>query len=486
MINIIPSSRLRKLRLGFTCLGIVLNALCAGGVLTFPLMSPALAARMKFTQPQLTSIVLAGMVGQYPAAPIIGKLVDCYGPWLCSLIASVLFTSTFGLSAWTYASTPQDNDHPSSLSFKFLTICFGFAGLAQACSFFSSLFAATKNFPSLIGIVSAASMVMYGLSPLFLSFFATSIFTDPRSGLDLTKYLTFLALLCGTVNLFGACVLAVPEKCAVLETTDEESEASTDETTSLLSGPKKHNEEIPVTAVQEPVELSLVDLLRDPYFCVLFVFVSLTIGCTEMVQSNIGSITQSLPPASPAVFEIPSEVSIATQVRVIAIANTVSRLLSGTLADVLSPVARYLPSGMYCFTKKQRFSRVLFLTCSAVILAFSFAWTEVVVRSRRTIWVLSVGAGLVNGSVFNILPGILSSIWGIQNLGRNFGILALSPLLGTPTFSLLYSYVAASHTDGGICEGIHCWRLTFWINAGCGVFAFALSLLLWNRWKDRV
>jgi len=32
--------------------------LCAGGVLTFPLMSPALAARMKFTQPQLTSIVL--------------------------------------------------------------------------------------------------------------------------------------------------------------------------------------------------------------------------------------------------------------------------------------------------------------------------------------------------------------------------------------------------------------------------------------------
>ena len=33
--------------------------LCAGGVLTFPLMSPALATRMKFTQPQLTSIVLA-------------------------------------------------------------------------------------------------------------------------------------------------------------------------------------------------------------------------------------------------------------------------------------------------------------------------------------------------------------------------------------------------------------------------------------------
>jgi hypothetical protein len=109
---------------------------------------------------------------------------------------------------------------------------------------------------------------------------------------------------------------------------------------------------------------------------------------TEMVQSNIGSITLSLPPASSTASGIPSEINIATQVRVLSIANTVARLLSGTLADILSPVARFLPSGTYCFTKKQRFSRVLFLTFSAVILIFSFFWTEVAVRSQRMIWVL--------------------------------------------------------------------------------------------------
>ncbi|KAF9652841.1 MFS general substrate transporter [Thelephora ganbajun] len=477
---------LRKLRLGFTCLSIVLNALCAGGVLTFPLMSPALATRMKFTQPQLTSIVLAGIVGQYPAAPLIGKLVDYYGPWLCSLIASVLFTSTFSLSAWTYALTPQGLDHPSSLSFGILVTCFCLAGLAQACSFFSLLFAATKNFPSLIGIASGTSMVMFGLSPLFLSFFATNIFTDSQSGLDLAHYLTFLALVGGTVNLFGACVLTVPDSHVVLETIDEASQASIDETTSLLSGPRKCDGEVHVIAVREPDEVSLADLIKDPYFWILFVFMSLTVGCTEMVQSNIGTITLSLPPVSSAVSEVLPEVTIATQVRLFAIANTVSRLLSGTFADILSPVARYLPSGMYCFTKKQRLSRVLFLSFSAVVLTFSFAWTEVAVRTQRAIWVLSIGAGLVNGSVFNIVPGILSSIWGIQNLGRNFGVLVLSPLLGTPLFSLLYSYVAASHTDSGICEGVHCWRLTFWVNAGCAIIALALSLLLWSRWKDRV
>lgn len=485
MTNTIPSHH--KLRLGLTCIGIALNALCAGGVLTFPVMSPALAAHMKFTQTQLTSIVLAGMIGQYPVAPLIGKLVDYHGPWLCSLIASILFASTFGLSAWMYASTPQDIDHPSSLSFKVLVACFGLAGLAQACSFFSSLFAATKNFPSLIGTVSAASMVMYGLSPLFLCSFATNIFTDPESGLDLTNYLTFLAVTAGAANLFGACVLTVPDNHVVLETMDEESEATIDETTSLLSGPRKHDEEVHVIVVQEPEDLSLRDLLNDPHFWVFFAFMAIAVGCTEMVQSNIGSIVLSLPPASSsAASKTPSEVSIATQVRLLAIANTASRLLSGTLADILSPVARYLPSGMYCFTKKQRFSRVLFLAFSAVVLAFSFAWTQVAARSQRSIWVLSVGAGLVNGSVFNIAPGILSSIWGMQNLGRNFGVLVLSPLLGTPAFSLLYSYVAASHSGGGMCEGTRCWRLTFCVVAGFGVVAFALSLLLWRRWKDRV
>jgi hypothetical protein len=152
-------------------------------------------------------------------------------------------------------------------------------------SFFSLLFAATKNFPSLIGIASGASMVMYGLSPLFLSFFATNIFTDPQSGLDLARYLTFLALVGGTVNLFGACVLTVPDTDAVLESVDAESEATISETTSLLSGPRKGDEEVHVIAVQEPDEVSLIDLMKDPYFWVLFVFMSITIGCVSVSRA---------------------------------------------------------------------------------------------------------------------------------------------------------------------------------------------------------
>jgi len=128
-------------------------------------------------------------------------------------------------------------------------------------------------------------MVMFGLSPLFLSFFATNVFTDPQSGLDLSRYLSFLALAGGIVHLFGACVITAPDSGAVPETVDEESEASIDETTSLLSGPRKHDVEVHVIAVQEPDEVPLVGLVRDPYFWVLFIFMSLTIGCVSVSTS---------------------------------------------------------------------------------------------------------------------------------------------------------------------------------------------------------
>jgi hypothetical protein len=65
----------------------------------------------------------------------------------------------------------------------------------------------------------------------------------------------------------------------VLETTDEESEVTTDETTSLLSGPRKSDEEVHVIAVQEPDELSLADLAKDPYF--------LAFSCLCLSQSAV-------------------------------------------------------------------------------------------------------------------------------------------------------------------------------------------------------
>ncbi len=85
-------------------------------------------------------------------------------------------------------------------------------------------------------------------------------------------------------------------------------------------------------------------------------------------------------------------------------------------------------------------------------------------------------------------PGILSSIWGLANLGRNFGIISYTAFVGTTVFSYLYAFVAARHVAPGetACTGAACWRSTFWIGTATEAVAFGASFVLWRRWRARV
>jgi len=466
---------LRRAQLAVTCCAIAANALCAGGIFTFPLISPALASHLKLTQPQLTTIVLAGMVGQYPLASIVGNCIDKYGPWACSLVSSVLFFFGFGLFSWEIANTPVDITHPSLTSFRRLTVFFFMAGLGTVFSYFSSLFAASKNFPNHLGMASGTSMALFGLSPLFLSVIASKFFTDPEIGLNVTEYLRFLSVLTGLVHLFGAFNIKTP--AAGISISDTEQASNVDERSPLLPSTSHSN-------VDKPSAGSAMDLLRDPSFWVLAFFALVTLGSCEMVISNIGTIVLSLPPST----SMPSaELATSTQVRLISIANTLSRLLVGPLADFVSPVASYLPNGVLAFPRKHFISRVFFLCGAALLLAVTFLRMGVNVRSQGALWSLSVGTGIAYGTIFTILPSIVSSVWGLSNLGRNFGILTYAPFIGTPLFSYFYAFVSAHQSgDQGVCQGTSCWQLTFGVSAGAVLLVFGTCFILWRTWEGKV
>ena len=85
-------------------------------------------------------------------------------------------------------------------------------------------------------------------------------------------------------------------------------------------------------------------------------------------------------------------------------------------------------------------------------------------------------------------PGILSSIWGLTNLGRNFGYVSYAAFVGTTVFSYLYAFIAAQHVPLGetACKGIQCWQSTFWISVGTAIVACIVSFILWRRWRARV
>ncbi|KAJ7046664.1 MFS general substrate transporter [Mycena alexandri] len=455
------SSRLDR---GLLCFSIAANVLCAGGVFTFPLLSPVLAERVKLTQPQLTSIVLAGMAGQYPCTPLVGKIVDSHGPWLCSLIASLLFSLAFGgFSYQVHQMLDTTSIQPSQISVYLLVLLFALAGFATVFAYFSSLFAATRSFPSYPGAASGTVMALFGLSPLFLSFLASTFFTDSADeSFNLVQFLVFLTALTGVVHLIGALNLrAAPNNHLPATVPVQDDEAN--ETTALLTDGSRKN-----------WSGSSIDLVLDPYFWVFFVLLAVTLGPCEMIISNVGTIVLSLPSVDG------SSGAAAFQVKTLAISNTVTRLLVGPIADFVAPI---LPLGPQSSLRKHYISRAVFLVGPAVILALTFLWMELFVQSQADIWLLSLGTGIAYGATFTVLPSIIASVWGVQNAGRNFGIVVFAPLMGTTIFSYLYAFISAHHSPSeGLCRGPSCWQTTFWISGGFQIVAILGAVILWRGW----
>ncbi|OAX43567.1 MFS general substrate transporter [Rhizopogon vinicolor AM-OR11-026] len=484
-------THLRRARLALACVSIVANALFGAAIYTFPLISPTLMAHLKLTQPQITTIALAGMMGQYPFAAIIGKIIDRYGPWACSIVASCLFFIGFGLSAREIAKTPDDITLPSASSFHHLTVYFFIAGLGSAFSWFSSLFAASKNFPNYIGVASGTSTAFFSLSPMFISILASRFFTHPDEGLDVTHFLQFLAFSCGAVHLLGGFTLHIippPEDPPSVVLEDPEGLAQVEEQTALLQGQRNDADEVgvgvfPVSLVKDG---SAIALLKDRNFWTLAFMMFVILGSSETVMSNIGTIVLSLPSYSSSTVAVPStDVATATQVRLISAANTLSRLLVGPLADFVSPVASH---GAQIIQRKYHTSRVVLLFFPILVLALTYLWMVIGVRSQVDLWALSVGSGIAYGSTFTVLPSVVASAWGVENSGRNFGIITYAPFFGTPAFSYLYAFNAASHSpsDGAACKGIECWESTFAWNTAMTFAAFGAAIYLWRAWRDRM
>ncbi|KAF8969984.1 major facilitator superfamily domain-containing protein [Flammula alnicola] len=384
------------------CFSIALNSFCAGGMFTFPLISPALATHYKLSQPHLTTIILAGMMSQYPVAVIVGSLNDQHGPATCTLIAAALFSTGFGGFSWEIYNTPSDLP-VSQASFYRLVFCFLLVGLGTVFSYCSSLFAASKYFPNHIGLASGATMALFGLSPLFYSVIATTFFMDPTTGLlNVVSFTAFLALTTGFVYIPGWLNLRrfpINSTGGIEPNSSHVEGAIAAETTPLLASESTEHPS------GRPLDPTVGELLKKVDFWLLAIFCIFTLGMSEMVISNIGTLSESLPPPP---YELTSGRSIASssaafQVKLISVANTLSRIFVGPLADLVSPVPGYLSTGVQTFPRKHVISRFAFLSGAATLLSLTFLWMEFGVRSQAQLWALSLGTGLGYSTVFTVL-----------------------------------------------------------------------------------
>lgn len=237
----------------------------------------------------------------------------------------------------------------------------------------------------------------------------------------------------------------------------------------------------------------------------------LVTGPGEAFINNLGTIIETLTPA-----HVSTNTSPATHVSIVAITSTLARLITGTLSDVLAPVA---PSNQHRVgpdsvansmsslpplqqpRKRFTISRINFLLAFAFILSLgqlllASGWVQNH-PSRFAVVSAFIGAGY--GAVFSLTPIVVSVVWGVENFGTNWGILAMTPVAGATLWGAVYATVyqrVAENGEAGVqkdpedvlCHGKACYASTFWAMTISVWIAIGLFLWAWRGpggWKRR-
>ncbi|ERS95831.1 hypothetical protein HMPREF1624_07908 [Sporothrix schenckii ATCC 58251] len=245
------------------------------------------------------------------------------------------------------------------------------------------------------------------------------------------------------------------------------------------------------------------------------------IGPGEAFINNLGTVIKTLYPPSTNFAAGGGTTTAATHVSIVGITSTVARLLTGSLTDLLAPrpqtqhlqagTASSVPSvdaedagAFRRVLSRVSVSRIAFLLTFALLLSAGL----VVLASGAAqnhgdrFWIVSglVGAGY--GAVFSLTPIIITVIWGVENFGTNWGIVAMFPALGATFWGLVYSAVyqagvtatnapndpPSAAAEDSLCYGTQCYAPTFWAMAGSVWLACLLVLLAWkgrNGWSQR-
>jgi hypothetical protein len=167
-----------------------------------------------------------------------------------------------------------------------------------------------------------------------------------------------------------------------------------------------------------------------------------------MIMSNIGTIVLSLYRESMSgvrSLSTSAETVTTTQVRLLSISNTLSRLISGPLADLMSPLTSRIP-GDRPPSREYRFSRVALLSGTSLLLAGAFVYLELAIRTPDDLWILRYASSglLCLHSVqcpYPVLPPVLHMVppsqFCMSQLLLLFPYIAYTPRLAQTRYCIL-------------------------------------------------
>ena len=515
-----------------TCVSSTIAALCAGSVVVYSLYAPKFQSRLKYTQFQVNYVAIGSSLALYLPVSALGYICDRYGTRPLMSFAAVFFGLGYGLAAWIYRKLDIEYNvlgkkkGDSDWSFPLMVFAFVCVGAATSAMYISSISICAKNFgkSKYRGIILAMPITGFGLSGMWLSQFASHFLyeTNPdgsKGDVDVFRFFVFLAILLFVVGVLGAFTMQVVDEQELIEEAVEEMENSGYlDGSSLLNRHvvTNHSGTVPCTPLEEVTEEDallghtkneddrwkknwvlnaetrrfLSDHTMWPFAAAFF----LMIGPGEAFVNNLGTVIGTL---TPPMTE--GATSAATQVSVFGVTSTISRLLIGTLTDLLAPSPESQHVQLRASNPAPRrftVSRVVFMLFFACLLTIGFVFLASGAAQGHAdrFWVVSAFVGAGYGAVFSLTPLIVTIIWGVENFATNFGIVAMLPAVGSTFWGLIYSatYQAGARQtkstldEGGddalFCYGTQCYASTFWAE-GVSVL-LGCVLLLW-AWKGQ-
>jgi hypothetical protein len=214
-----------------------------------------------------------------------------------------------------------------------------------------------------------------------------------------------------------------------------------------------------------------------------------------------------LTPVSYPLRSPPPAGSASTHVSTIAITSTIARLFVGSITDLFAPPATHqfiysldnpnrqpIPHPTDRGYKGITISRLTFLLPSALVLSLGFLIlaSPLILPHPGLFHLTTAFIGFGYGASFALMPIIISVVWGVENFGTNWGIVAMVPAAGAAFWGFVYSKAyqdALVPIDDGVRQG-QCfgWRcFGFWA-VGCMVsvwMAIVVWLIAWRGWKRR-
>ncbi|RYP89170.1 hypothetical protein DL770_004542 [Monosporascus sp. CRB-9-2] len=515
----------------------VVAALGGGAVTAFSLYGHLFQSRLHYSQFQVNGIASAMSISLYIPVPVVGYLCDRVGPGPLSLMSAILLGGGYGLAAGLYQKGVTElgvGGNPNASTFPAMVLAFVAIGAGTASIYLSAITTCAKNFgrSKYRGLMMVAPIASFGLSGMLLSQVGSRVLYEEqpdgtKGDVNVFHFFLFLSIVLSIVGLVGAFTLRIVDEQDLIDGAVEELERS-----GLLEGSEvfRRRAERGYGAIDrvtaEDGDAAIPQPLKDDddrddddnarlkktwllnaetrrflsdhtmwWFAVGF---WLVIGPGEAFMNNLGTVIGTL--YSPS--SVSSGTSAATHVSIMATVSTVARLLAASLSDLLSPSPhnQYVQTGaptspIPLLKRKLSVSRIALFLAAAIILSVG----TLVLASGATqehgerFWIVSGSIGAGYGAVFSLTPIIITMIWGVENFGTNFGIVALTPALGSTMWGLIYSAeyqagardspsLADGNDDDVFCYGKHCYTSTFWaMTVSVWVGAF---MILW-AWKGR-